>query len=189
MVIAPAMVVGGIYMSFINPDSERVKQNERLASTKAAAPRPEAVLAEQARLMRLNEDLNKVRSEEKKLTARWNDLVKLCRPTSESRAVALQRLSHLLWQGGLYTVDEAQVRDTQRQLPDSFDEMLKHLAKDQATTAPRLWKVHFYGRYADVMQTLDLLEKTGLPIIPLSITMNDAVLETNWRSWTLVLWL
>jgi hypothetical protein len=40
-----------------------------------------------------------------------------------------------------------------------------------------------------VAAALESLRDSGLPIIPVSITMSETRHETNWRSWTLLLWL
>jgi hypothetical protein len=204
MLFLPAVGVVLLYGWLYSEQGKLLAARQALEKARVIAVTPEAVAGGRSRLAQLSQEQAKIRTERQKLELRWQALTQSRNRTPAARAEAFQRLSKLIWQGGLFTLEEAPLEGNPS-IPVSLDDMFKRLAANNPTgavnapssaantvvnTQQRMWKVRFLGRYRDVTAMLESLSnETDSPIIPVSITMAEAPLETDWRSWTLLVWM
>lgn len=206
MMLLPAVAIVLLYIWLYSEQGNMFIARRELEKARAGAATPAQLAAARTRLAGLQQDQVKVKAERKALDDRWTALGTTRNLSPAARAEAFQRLSRTIWKGGLFTVEEAPLEGNNTQIPASLDEMFKRLANNNPTggNAPagnaaagnvaissqqRLWKVRFLGRYKDVRAMLETLATEDTPIIPVSISMSQAPLETDWRNWTLLVWM
>lgn len=187
----PAVMVAAIYMLSFSKGSLVSPKAQELEAARTAAVPQAVVTAERAKLADLKSQVAKLNDEKRGLDARWLTMVSRRDVGAQARAEACQRLMRMLWKQGLFTIEESLVEGGSQKLPSALEETIKRLSEGNSTTAEtRIWKVRFLGRYPDVMATLKSISTdTGGTIIPVSISMSEARLETDWRSWTLLVWM
>jgi hypothetical protein len=186
----PAFIVVAVYMLGYNRDAELTTARNALAAARPTAVSLDDVEFERLKMDDLEAKKEVVQKEKAVLDARWAALGSVRQSEPAARAFALQKLSKMLWDRGLYPFEESAAPDGSADLPPSFQEVLTKLAGDKPTTGgQRLWKIRFYGRYADVLETLESLRDSGSSVIPVSLSMSESRAETSWRSWTLLLWI
>jgi hypothetical protein len=206
--LLPAILAVCGYLVLYDRSKDLKAANEALAAARSAQVSQQTVFEERMKLADLQEESTRLKAEKGELETRRKALASVRDAAPAVRAEALRQLSNMLWKKGLHPYQESPVdsNDTQ-QTSQTFDEVLRTLAAPSPTavTTPgafnaapvgdptaakqRLWQIRFYGRYGDVAAALETLRDSGLPIIPVSITMSETRVETNWRSWTLMLWL
>jgi hypothetical protein len=202
MMVMPSVGVLLLYIWLYCEQGKLMDARQALEKARTTAVTSEAVVGGRGRVAALNQEQAKLRAERQLLESRWNTLALNRNRTPTARAEAFQRLSKLIWQGGLFTLEEAPQEGSNSQISASLDDMFKRLSANNPAGAPgpaanatvstqqRLWKVRFLGRYKDVRALLETLAKEeDSPIIPVSITMSEAPLETDWRNWTLMVWM
>src|SRR4029079_13598185 len=134
--------------------------------------------------MTLAEKQQELKQEKEAIDARWTHLTSFPSTTPAKRAASLRQLTRMLGDRGLYPFEESPADQGGQQLPASFDDVLKRLATNGNSSA-RLWQIRFYGRYADVVDTLSSLGESDVALVPVGLTMSEAKPETSWRVWTL----
>jgi len=203
LTLLPAIVAVCGYMLIYDRTKDLTAANEALAAAKSAQVSPDAVFVERMKLDDLREESDRLKAEKTTLEARKKELASIRQTTPAARTEALRQLSHMLWDRGLHLYQESAPEATDSQTSPSFEAVIRSLTppapppnlfNPESSTpvvpeAKHLWQVRFYGRYSDVAAALESLRDSGLPIVPVSITMSETRQETNWRSWTLLLWL
>ena len=207
MMLLPAVAIVLLYCWLYSEQGKLLEARKGLEKAKASAVSPQTLDGARARIAALDQEQAKVRSEKSALEKRWQAISSTRNRTAAERAAAFQRLSKLIWRGGLFTVEESSLEGSSAQIPASLDDMFRRLVATPTgipkapgvpaevapapavDSTPRLWKVRFLGRYRDVAAVLESLSEDGSPIIPVSITMSEAPLETDWRNWTLLVWM
>jgi hypothetical protein len=202
--LLPAILAACGYMLLYDRSKDLKAATEALEAARSARVSDETVFIERMKLADLRDDAEKVKTEKTALEARRKQLAAVRDAAPNVRAEALRQLSNMLWSRGLRPYQESAVEGSDAQTSQAFEDVIRGLAAPPPTTpgvltaAPtgdptaakhRLWQIRFYGRYGDVAAALESLRDSGLPIIPVSITMSETRHETNWRSWTLMLWL
>lgn len=204
--LLPAILVGAGYMLFFNKQKDLDAAEAELAAAKASAVDPMMVDLERMKLAELREKGDELKAAVARLNERRAALATVGKAPPMLRTQALRQLSNMLWDRGLYPFEESPLEGTSAKLSPSFDDVLKKLAKPSSTSGgvaqsaaatpigsnsneQRVWRIRFYGRYSDVMRTLEALRDSESPVIPISLTMSEARTETQWRSWTLLLWI
>jgi hypothetical protein len=202
--LLPAILALCGYMLFFNRSDDLKGAVESRESARSAAVDQDAVLMERMKLADLREKSNELKADKTKFEARRKELALVRQTAPAVRAEALRQLSSMLWSRGLHPFQESPADSSDSQVSPSFDEVIRGLATpttptpgdlnpasdgDPTANSRRLWQIRFYGRYNDVTTALESLRDSGLPIIPVSLTMSEARSETTWRSWTLLLWL
>jgi len=185
--LLPAILVGAAYVTLFNRSGELEAANKRLEAARASAPDPFALQQASVKMAKTAGEKAEVEAEKTALDGQWSQLLAFPATSPAKRAAALRQLTRMLWDRGLYPFEESPAEGS-GQLPASFDDVLKRLATAGAPTQPRLWKVSFYGRYSDVVDTLALIGDTDVGLVPVGLTMSEARPETSWRIWTLLLW-
>lgn len=190
MAVFPPLLVVGVYGYFMSKGSELTAALTDLESVRASAAPPQAVGLARENLAGKQAEKTKLRTDKAQLEARWAAMSAMRNRPAAARTEALQRLSRMFEQLGLHTVEESPVEGSSGVLPAGLDEALRRLSGSQSSSAsPRFWEVKFIGKYPDVQKLLDELAESDLPLIPISLNMSEAPVETDWRSWTLVVWM
>jgi hypothetical protein len=184
--ILPALLVLIGYVFLFDRTKELRESETSLASAKSSAVDEFAIGAARLQSATLSEEQAKLKKEKDDLDARWSRLSSFPSTNPAKRAAALRQLTRMLWDRGLYPFEEAPAEQA-GQLPASFDDVLKRLTSNGGTTS-RLWQIRFYGRYADVVDTLSSLGDSDVALVPVGLTMSEAKPDTAWRVWTLLLW-
>jgi hypothetical protein len=187
--VLPAVLVVAVYALWISRQSELTAVEAALAGAKASAVTPEKLFPLHHEIATLNAEQQKLTQEREGLDARWTRMVGLPETTAAKRAAALRQLTRMLWDRGLYPFEESP-GELNAPLPASFGDVVRKLTPNARSAGqPRLWKVSFYGRYADVTEALSSLGDLDVALVPLGLTMSEANFDTDWRMWTLVLWI
>jgi hypothetical protein len=203
LTLLPAIIAVCGYLLFFSRDKELKAAVEALESARSAQVEPSVVYDEQLKLDDLQDESSRLKGEKSTLSAQKRELAAIRETVPSARTDALRQLSRMLWARGLHPFNESGVEETDSKTAPSFDSVIKALApptpppnlfnpESAAVETPaskRLWQIQFYGRYGDVVSALESLRDSGLPIIPVSLTMSEARRETAWRSWTLLIWL
>lgn len=190
IMLLPALVIVGGYLMGYARDKELEAARAGLASARASAVSYMDVLAEQEKIADVRSQLDEIKKEKTQLDARWSRLGSMHEREAGTRIDSVRTLSKMLWDCGLHSFEESIADDGLGELPPSFQGALRRLKGDSAPVAThRLWKIRFIGRYADVMEALESLRDSGSPIIPVSISMSETRADTQYRSWTLLLWI
>lgn len=204
--LLPAILIGCGYFLLFNKQKDLDAACAAYDAAVMSAVDPMLVNVERMKLAELNEKAGELKEATAQLTRRREELASLGKAAPIMRTQALRRLSAMLWDRGLFPYEESAVSDNSAKLSPSFDGILKKLATPPATAANptpaplpasgigggdqhRVWRVRFYGRYADVMKMLEELRDSKSPVIPISLDMSEMRTETQWRSWTLLLWI
>jgi len=202
--LLPAILALCGYMLFFNRDADLKAAINSLESARSAKVGEETVFVERTKLADLRDESVEMKAEKAKLEERRTELAAIRQTAPAVRAEALRQLSNMLWSCRLHPYQESPADSADSQMSPSFDEVIRGLSAPTTPTtgvlnpAPageptagsrRLWQIRFYGRYGDVATALESLRDSGLPIIPVSLTMAESRSETTWRSWTLLLWL
>lgn len=185
--LLPALLVGTGYLALFNRSGELSAAQAALEAARAAAVDDFAVQRAHMETAEKNAEKVAVQKEKDALDARWLQLTTFSAGSPAQRASALRQLTRMLWDRGLYPFEESPAVGS-GQLPASFDDVLKRLTAAGNTAQPRLWQIRFYGRYADVVDTLTSLGDADLTLVPVGLTMSEANPDTAWRVWTLLLW-
>ncbi|MCE9608292.1 MAG: hypothetical protein K8U03_25685 [Planctomycetia bacterium] len=189
VMLLPALLVIGGYVLGYSRDSELKAASKSLEALRPSAVSPMDVVAEKLKLENSQEKLDGVKKEKTEWDARWKSLGAMQITEPQLRTNALRQISKMLWDRGLYPFEESAATNS-GDLPPSFQEALNRLNKDNTSPGTtRLWKIRFYGRYADVLETLESLRDSGSSVIPVALSMSETSSETAWRSWTLLLWI
>ncbi len=205
--LLPAILVGVGYFLFFNEQKSLDEARAGLQAAQIAAVGPEAVGLQRMKLAELQKEDGELKAATTMLMERRKELASVGSISPVMRTQALRKLSGMLWERGLFPFEESSLQGESTRLSPSFDGVLKTLAGPPAGTAvnpfspppvassnniggeQRVWRIRFYGRYADVLETLEALRDSDSPIIPISLTMSESRTETQWRSWTLLLWI
>lgn len=190
IMLLPAFAVVGGYMLGYNRDAELSTARNALAAARPTAASAIDVATERMKLEAVQEKAEEIKKEKAVFDDRWKALGSVRQSEPAARAFALQKLSKMLWDRGLYPFEESAATEGTSEIPPSFQEVLTRLNADKpASGAQRLWRIRFYGRYADVLETLESLRDSGSSVIPVGLSMSESRTETSWRSWTLLLWI
>jgi hypothetical protein len=195
LMLMPAFAVVAVYMLGYNRDAELTKAREELEAFRPSAVSDYDVDLEREKLQETEVKMSAVKKEKSELEKRWAALDRGQQSDLSHRSGALLKLTQMLWDRGLHTVEESAASEGGSEIPPSFQDALTKLKGDQAAAsssqgAPqRLWKIRFYGRYADVLEALETLRDSGSPVIPVGLSMSETQPETDWRSWTLLIWI
>lgn len=195
LMLMPAFAVVAVYMLGYSRDADLKKAREELEAFRPTAVQPPEIQVAQWKLESLEEKRDEVKKEKTELEKRWAALDKGQQSDLSHRSGALLKLTQMLWDRGLHTFEESAASEIGSEMPPSFQDALTKLKGDRAAAssssgAPqRLWKIRFYGRYADVLEALESLRDSGSPAIPVGLSMSESNPETDWRSWTLLIWI
>lgn len=205
--LLPAILIGVGYFLFFSEQKTLDEARAGLEAAKSSAVGPEAVGLQRMKLAAMQKESSDLKAATTLLMERRKELASVGSISPIMRTQALRKLSGMLWERGLFPFEESSLQGESTRLSPSFDGVLKTLAGPPAGTtvnpfAPqpptnsnaaageqRVWRIRFYGRYADVLETLEALRDSDSPIIPISLTMSESRTETQWRSWTLLLWI
>lgn len=195
LMLMPAFAVVAVYMLGYNRDADLKKAREELEAFRPTAVSMADVGAERWKLEGLEEKKNEVAKEKTELAKRWAALDQGRQSDLAHRSSALLKLTQMLWDRGLHTFEESAAAEVGSEMPPSFQDALTKLRGDNAAASShsggpqRLWKIRFYGRYGDVLEALETLRDSGSPAIPVGLSMSETNPETDWRSWTLLIWI
>lgn len=187
--ILPAVAVVGIYSYWFNKQPELTQARTTLENARASAVGPTALFPVRKQLGDLARKETELKQAKSGIEERWSRMTALPEAGAAKRAASVRQLTRMLWDRGLLPFDES-ADATEVGTPASFDDAVRRLtAKGGATGGKRLWKVRFYGRYADVADTLSAIGDLDAAMVPVGLTMSETNLDTEWRMWTLVLWI
>lgn len=186
--ILPAAGIVAIYCLWFSRQSEFDAAQGALVTARDSAVFPSDLLPMRLELAKIAEKQADLKKQKDNLDERWSRMAALPQVSAVKRAAAMRQLTGMLWDRGLVTFNETSDAAS-GQLPASFEDVVRRLGKENGATQPRLWKVSFYGRYADVAETLASLGDLDVAVVPVGLTMSEARPETDWRVWTLVLWI
>ncbi|MBL9095117.1 MAG: hypothetical protein JNL96_28120 [Planctomycetaceae bacterium] len=187
-VLLPTILIGAGYFMVFNRHKDLEAARADLAATELSALPPEAVGVQLVELEKLRKKQDELKADKARLAERRAELAAVGNPPPVIRTQALRRLSAMLWSQGLYPFEESPL-EGEGQLSPMFDETVRKLVGTNSRGDKRLWQIRFYGRYSDVVATLETLHKSESPVIPISLTMSESKIDTDWRSWTLLLWI
>jgi len=187
-VLLPTILIGAGYFTLFNRSKDLDAARADLAATELSAVPVEAVGVQLVELEKLRKQQDELKADKARLAERRAELAAVGNPPAVIRTQALRRLSAMLWSQGLYPFEESPL-EGEGQLSPTFDETVRKLVGTNSRGDKRLWQIRFYGRYSDVVATLEALHKSESPVIPISLTMSESKIDTDWRSWTLLLWI
>jgi hypothetical protein len=185
--ILPGLLIALGYVFFFSRGEELRTAQSGLESAQASAVSEMDVAVARLKTVELAAERDGLQKEKDAVEGRWSRLTAFPVSTPAKRAAALRQLTHMLWDHDLYPFEESPAGESS-QLPGSLDGVVKRLTSNGTASQPRLWQVKFYGRYADVADTLAALSDLEGAVVPVGLTMSEAKPETAWRVWTLLLW-
>src|SRR4029078_12339931 len=89
----------------------------------------------------------------------WDSLGRRIWPASAARAKSVREFSEMLWDQGMYGIEQEPADQADSQLPLSLNDTLQKLLENNPGTSDNtLWKFRFIGQYKDVKALLAKLE-------------------------------
>lgn len=187
IMLLPALIVVGGYVLVYARDKELETARAGLEAARKSAVLYTDVIDAQDKVDAARAKLDGLKKEKADLEARWKKLGSVNDRAAHDRNHTVKEVSRMLRDCGLHKIDESVADD---ELPPSFQSVLTQLNGGQLPQGSRrLLKVRVLGRYAEVLEALELLRDSGSPVIPIGITMSDIRPDTPYRSWILLLWI
>ncbi|MGE3536616.1 MAG: hypothetical protein AB7N91_04155 [Candidatus Tectimicrobiota bacterium] len=160
----------------------------RLEEARAKPPATQHLKEQQARLQRVTREQQALAQERAALQQQldaWRERF----TQGRQRPGALGDLAGLLHHHGLVLVEEAPAGGADEQLSVFLKRLRDKLAQRPPEEQPQLWRLRFVGAYLNVLEVLHVLADGEAVAIPVSLSMQDAPAQVNWRYWTLIVWL
>lgn len=188
LTLFPALVVLITYLFRFNQQPQLEAAVTAMHQAQGAQVAPEAILAEEEAVKKLEDELAQIKTEAEDLQKRKVALETFQKRLPGERAIDMHSFTTLMWSCGLYTFEESPV-ENELKLPESTQSILKKFAPSGVSVQHKLYAVKFVGRYQQVIQALDNIANSDAAVYPVGLYMTEAPADSNLRTWTLVLWL
>jgi hypothetical protein len=187
----PGLLLLFIYLYACHGKLQRqiVEQQNRLAMTRASAPSPVRLASERANVGKLKDDLQDSERRRDHCQTRLDDLAAQLGSLHDQNE-AIGALTALFAKLELHIEEAGAETPSQADsvLPGSLRAVADVLKPNSRFRPPQLYRVKFVGRYLDVTRALRTTVDEGLAI-PVQLQMEATNLDTDWRVWTLHLWI
>ena len=195
LLLAPLAVVLGAYAWWFNLFVRAKFSAAQQAYEAAVAGQvsPTALVQEQARKTALQGEIDELQKQKTALESRAAGIAG--QKTDALRGIqAEQQLTELFQRHALRLIEEGPgVQHGAAALPGSLAEAIGRVAgtgKPPAEAARQVRRLRLAGRYPDLLAALrELAQAEHPPGIPLSVTMAEADVDVEQRSWTLLIWM
>ena len=184
LAVLPAIVTA---MYYIWSPGKRASQEH-----KAAEAQYQSALQTQLRPEALTANIKKLSDAEDKLNVQQDLAAKLkeaAKPTAVlpnvNRTEALQKVASILDHKQLGLLKRRRIANPERE--DAADSAVK-LAGQLNLPAPEYWQFELTGRYSDMQDALEAMDKCGTFVVPIGIGM-EALDDAGTQKWTLTLWI
>jgi hypothetical protein len=189
--VLPAIVVLAVYGVFFARSklTECSRAAKTLAETRAKAPRPEELAAQQRLLLMATGETNRAQANLDDVQRRWLYALAFCGAGSQRNA-RIERLTSLLNSHDLRPLEDAEVdagvKDTK--LTACAESLAKTITQLAPAQKPQLRRIRFHGRYGDVLHALEELTQGETLAIPVGLTMKTTS-DPERRDWVLLVWI
>ncbi|MGE3804510.1 MAG: hypothetical protein AB7K24_07545 [Gemmataceae bacterium] len=187
----PAIVVllgyGLYFVNYSRPAREAVEKDLRAATDKAPPANQLNVFNKELR--ELNRQIKEIQANLDEARNAWQALLGRCAdPTSRNQR--LERITHLLDRHQLQFMDDSDVDvNKEKQALDHLEKMVSKMEEIAPGPKPRMRQIRFQGRYDKVQNLIEELGRGPVLALPVGISMKEATLNTDWREWTLIVWM
>jgi hypothetical protein len=104
----------------------------------------------------------------------------------DCRHERMHKLTSLLTRYRLIVIEHRDAEGGKDHVPPTSDALRKQLP---VAATLQLHKIRFAATYQDVMQAITALAKEGALAIPVSLTMKESPLNSEWHEWLMLVWL
>ncbi len=171
--LLPAILVAAVYGLHYERSGELRRKTAELDAARLAAVSPAAFEMQRRTLNDMTAQVEAVKAEGAELEAARNRLATGDRWKPAVTTEVFRQVTEMLWEHHLVNFREAQVSDGDNQYPTALQRVLQASAPaEKSVERPRFWRVEFVGTYGDVLRALDELTASGLPAVPLRISMS-----------------
>jgi len=192
LLVFPALLLLIAYVYTWNSSLQREIKAKRgqVDKVRAAAPSLADVAMEQAKVRKLQAE---VKEWERRAGAAQADLDSLaaCCGSLQDRSAAVGALNEVFREHRLHIEEEGAASGgnaDQQVVSGPLRAALDRLKQSRRYRPPQLFKIKFVGRYADVALALRTVVDDGLAF-PVQIQMDESNLDTEYRVWTLHVWI
>lgn len=182
--VLPAIVTA---MYYVWSPGKRVDQEHKSAEAQLQAAQQSKIKPEE-----LSVSFKKLSDAEDRLHVQQDLSAKLkeaAKPTSAlpkvNRTEALQKVAGILEKKQLGLLKRKRIANPEHE--DASDSAVR-LAAQLNLPAPEYWQFELSGRYQDMQEALDAMDKCGTFVVPIGIGM-EAFDDGGNQKWTLTLWI
>jgi hypothetical protein len=187
VMLLPAVLVVAIYAcAFDQPHRAQVN------ALRQAAAQAGDHLTSQGQIQRAKADITMLQIDrEKHRAAAATQLTLPTRWTSPAgRLNALADINAVFDAHSVFVVSTAHLPDTAMHgvAPQSLQDFAAAVGRQLHAQVPQVWQIEVVGSYADVLKALGELGRGDAFIVPLGLSMEPIGAETNYRHWSLWVW-
>lgn len=190
LICLPAFMVLAVYGWLIYPRQPLEQADVALRAAQAQEPSLTDMAEKQVQIKRLDQQLAEADQRNAELKARRREVMTPRTSGSNQQLTTIQDLTTLMISRNLRLLDQGPVDGKTADLPESLRQAADQLSdKGESKLEPVMWQLQFHGRYRDVLSVVKFLAETDHPAIPIQLLMDEVLTDTDWRAWTLVVWI
>jgi len=190
LICLPAFMVIAVYGWLIYPRQPLEQAETALRAAQAKVPSLTDVAEKQVKIKRLDQQLAEADERNSELKARRREVMTPRTSGSNQQLTTIQDLTTLMISRNLRLLDQGPMDGKTADLPEALRQAADQLSdKGETKLEPVMWQLHFHGRYQDVLSVVKFLAETDHPAIPIQLLMDEVPTDTDWRTWTLVVWI
>lgn len=191
LILAPSILVIAVYSWFLYPRRTLEQATRGLEAVRKDEPSFTDFKEREFQVQQLNADLKTAQAALATLQTRREEVLRQRSTGSETQLSAVRELTELLVSHRMHLLDEGPLDEKiSATFPEPLQAAERQLLGKNADASPRtLWKLRFYGRYADVLAVTRWLAEQDHQAIPVQLVMEEAHPDSAWRTWTLVVWI
>lgn len=191
LLVFPALLLFVMYVYTWNSSLQREirAKRDQVDKAVASAPRPSEVAMEQVRVRKLQAEVEEWDRRRGAAQAELDRLAARCGSLRE-QGEAIGALNAVFEEHRLHVEEEgpAVAGQAEQAVPGSLRAALERLKKSPQYRPPQLFRVKFVGRYADVARALRRVVDDELAF-PVQVQMDESNPSTEYRVWTLHVWI
>ncbi|TVP99682.1 MAG: hypothetical protein EA381_09330 [Planctomycetaceae bacterium] len=187
LVCLPAVMIVAVYGWLIYPRQQLEQAEVALRTARAAEPSLMAFAEKKIEVRQLDDQLKAADEANAQLLARRREL--LGRGHGGPSLAVIQDLTQQMTVHNLRLLDQGNAGGEEAFLPESLRNAITELTEGSAKRDSVFWRFEFFGRYADVLRLIRQMDRDDHPAIPVQLLMEELAGDSDWRSWSLVVWI
>lgn len=187
LVCLPAVMIVAVYGWLIYPRQQLDQAETALRAARAQEPSLTAVAEKKVEIRQLDDQLKEADEVNEQLQTRRRDL--LGRGHGGPSLAVIQDLTQQMTIHNLRLLDQGNAGGEETFLPESLRKAVAELTDDSVKRDSVFWRFEFFGRYSDVLRLVRKMAQDDHPAIPVQLLMDETAGDSDWRSWSLVVWI
>jgi hypothetical protein len=187
LALIPAMLTAIFYVFSSGRTAQRAITDLQAQLAKEADTPAPNVAGKQKALMALNERLAREKQHAAALKSAIAQLPGLDATTATRRTNVLQRVHELFSEKKLLLVKSVKLEHSSKGVPSQTEALAKRLTEQAGAPHAEFYQFELNGDYPKMLDTLQALDRSGLFIVPVSISMEP--LKEGGLRWLLTVWI